>query len=64
MQLVNSVDKAIWDEYKSYKQVRLYINKWHKDNYDPNGFNNDLWENFSIIEKPNKEIRLASTLLS
>ena len=62
MQLVNSVEKAIWDEYKSYKQVRLYINKWHKDNYDPNGFNNDFWENFSIIEKPNKEIDLTSTL--
>lgn len=62
MQLVNSVEKAIWDEYKSYKQVRLYINKWHKNNYDPNGFNNDYWENFAIVEKPNKEIDLTSTL--
>jgi len=62
MQLVNSVEKTIWDEYKSYKQVRLYINKWHKDNFEPGGFNNNYWENFSIIEKPNKEIDLASTL--
>lgn len=62
MQLVDSVEKAIWKEYKSYKQVRLYINKWHKNNYDPNGFNNDYWENFSIIEKSNKEIDLTSTL--
>jgi len=62
MQLVNSVEKAIWDEYKSYKHVRLYINKWHKNNYDPNGFNNDYWENFAIVEKPNKEIDLTSTL--
>lgn len=62
MQLVNSVEKAIWDDYKSYKQVRLYINKWHKNNYDPNGFNNDYWENFTIVEKPNKEIDLTSTL--
>ena len=62
MQLVNSVEKAIWDEYKSYKLVRLYINKWHKNNYDPNGFNNDYWENFAIVEKPNKEIDLTSTL--
>lgn len=62
MQLVNSVEKAIWDEYKSYKQVRLYINKWHKDNYDPSGFNNDFWQNFEIVEKPNKEIDLTLTL--
>jgi hypothetical protein len=62
MQLVTSVEKAIWDEYKTYKQVRLYINKWHKDNYDPNGFNNGFWENFTIVEKPNKEIDLTSTL--
>jgi len=57
MQLVNSVEQAIWDEYKSYKQVRLYINKWHKNNYEPSGFNN-----FTIVEKPNKEIDLTSTL--
>lgn len=62
MQLVNSVEKAIWNEYKSYKQVRLYINKWHKDNYEPGSFNNNYWENFSIVEKPNKEIDLTSTL--
>lgn len=62
MQLVNSVEQAIWDEYKSYKQVRLYINKWHKNNYEPNGFNNNYWENFTIVEKANKEIDLTSTL--
>ena len=62
MQLVNSVEKAIWDEYKSYKQVRLYINKWHTDNYEPSGFNNNFWENFAIVEKPNKEIDLTLTL--
>ena len=62
MQLINSVEKAIWVEYKSYKLVRLYINKWYKNNYDPNGFNNDFWENFTIVEKPNKEIDLTSTL--
>ena len=62
MQLVNSVEKAIWDEYKSYKQVRLYINKWHRNNYEPGAFNNDYWDNFSIIEKPNKEIDLTATL--
>jgi hypothetical protein len=64
MQLVNSVEKAIWDEYKSYKQVRLYIDKWYKNNYEPYGFNNDFWENFKIVEKPNKEIDLTLTLHS
>ncbi len=62
MRLVNSVEQAIWDEYKSYKQVRLYINKWHKNNYEPNGFNDNYWENFTIVEKANKEIDLTSTL--
>lgn len=62
MQLVNSVEQAIWDEYKSYKQVRLYINKWYKNNYEPNGFNDNYWENFTIVEKANKEIDLTSTL--
>jgi hypothetical protein len=62
MQLVNSVEKAIWNEYKSYKQVRLYIEKWHKNNYDPSGFNNEYWENFRIFEKSNKNIDLTSTL--
>jgi hypothetical protein len=64
MRLVNSVEQAIWDEYKSYKQVRLYINKWYKNNYEPNGFNDNFWENFTIIEKANKEIDLTSTLHS
>lgn len=61
MQLVSSVEQAIWDEYKSYKQVRLYINKWYKNNNDSIGYS-DHWENFTIVEKPNKEIDLTSTL--
>jgi len=64
MQLVNSVEQAIWDEYKSYKQVRLYIKKWHMNNYESGGFNNNYWENFTIVEKANKEIDLTSTLHS
>ncbi len=62
MQLVNSVENAIWAEYKSYKQVRLYINKWYKNNYEPNGFNDYFEENFKIVEKPNNEIDLTTTL--
>jgi len=60
MQLVDSVEKAIWDEYKSYKKVRFYISKWYR--YEPGGFNSDSWENFSIVERPNKEIDLPATL--
>ena len=62
MQLINSVEKAIWDEYKSYKQVRLYINKWHESHYQSDGFTNDFWENFAIVERPNREIDLTLTL--
>lgn len=62
MQLVNSVEQALWNEYKSYRKIRLYINKWHKKNYKPGGFNKDYWENFSIVEKDNKDIDLTLTL--
>lgn len=62
MQLVNLVEQAIWEEYKSYKQVRIYIKKWHIHNYDPNGFNDNYWENFTVVEKTNNEIDLTSTL--
>lgn len=60
MQLVNSVEKAIWEEYKTYKLVRLYINKWHK--FESRGYNYDDWENFVIVEKTGKEIDLTATL--
>ncbi|RKS21774.1 abortive infection Abi-like protein [Flavobacterium endophyticum] len=63
MQLVNSVEQTIWEEFKSYKLVRLYINKWYQNNYEPNGFNH-FEENFTIFEKQNKEIDLTSTLHS
>lgn len=61
MQHVNSVEKAIWDEFKTYKLVMLYIDKWYKNNYEPNGFNNNFWENFKIVEVNNK-IDLLQTL--
>jgi len=62
MKLLSSVEDAIWEEYKSYRQVRLYIKKWYENNYDKNHFNNDYWENFEIVEKQNNEIDLNSTL--
>jgi Abortive infection C-terminus len=56
MKLVKQVDTAIWDEYKSYREVRMYIEKWHEDD----DYNN--WENFRIALKDNKEIDLLQTL--
>ena len=42
MKLISQIEKAIWAEYGSYKQVRNYIEKWHE--WDMN------WENFHIFE--------------
>lgn len=59
MKLVKSVHDAIWDEYKSYKEVDLYIRKW----YEGDQWNNN-WENFHIYQKATGEIDLLSTLHS
>ncbi len=59
MKLVVEVEKAVWDEYGSYKNVRNYIEKWHV--YDEQSYN---WENFRIVEKEDKNIDLNSTLNS
>ena len=56
MKLVKQVDTVIWDEYKSYREVRMYIEKWHQENE----YNN--WENFRIAIKESKEIDLLQTL--
>lgn len=56
MKLVKQVEKAIWDEYKSYREVRMYVEKWHEGDF----YNN--WENFSIASRDNKEIDLLQTL--
>jgi hypothetical protein len=56
MKLVKSVHDAIWEEYKSYKEVSLYIDKWH----EVDQWNN--WENFQIINKDSGEVDLLRTL--
>ncbi len=56
MKLVKTVHDAIWDEYKSYKEVKLYIEKWHDSDY----YNN--WENFSIATSTENKIDLLQTL--
>jgi len=55
MRLVIEVEKAIWAEYSTYKNVKNFIAKWH----ETNDYN---WENFSINSKENGEIDLSSTL--
>lgn len=58
MKLIQDVDKAIWSEYSSYKNVKLYIEKWH---IVDNDWNNP-WENFNIVCKDKGEIDLTQTL--
>lgn len=60
MKLISEVEKAIRDEYKTYKTVRHYIEKWHE--HRDNGINE--WENFTISEKEDKDIDLNQTLHS
>lgn len=55
MTLIKNIESAIWSEYKSYKDVKFYIEKWYKWDY-----NN--WENFPIVLKESKDIDLVSTL--
>lgn len=56
MRLVKSVHDAIWDEYKRYKEVELYIKKWHASDHYGN------WQNFEIIYKEKEVIDLLLTL--
>lgn len=58
MQLISELDKAIWAEFSSYKNVKLYIEKWQfgENDLDKN------WENFRIVMKGNGDIDLLQTL--
>jgi Abortive infection C-terminus len=55
IKLVKQVETAIWDEYKTYREVRMYVERWHEED----DFN---WENFRFALKENKEIDLLQTL--
>jgi hypothetical protein len=62
MQLINSVQEKIWEDFKSYKNVLFYIRKWHRTTQ---GYNfNDNWENFTIHQDVNGTIDLPATLHS
>ena len=60
MSLIKAVHDAIWEEYKSYVEVSLYIEKWHEVEDDWNNH----WENFQILKKPSGDIDLLRTLHS
>lgn len=57
MKLAAEVEKAVWDEFGSYKNVRNYIEKWHE--YDEQNYN---WENFRIVIKDDENIDLNATI--
>lgn len=59
MKLAADVEKAVWDEFSSYKNVKNYIEKWHE--YDGQNFN---YENFRIIENEKGKIDLNGTIHS
>jgi hypothetical protein len=58
MKLIKSVHDAIWEEFRSYKEVTLYIKKWQS----VEGDYKEHWNNFEIALKENKEIDLLQTL--
>jgi hypothetical protein len=61
MKLVKDIETAIWEDFKSYKEAKIYISKWHVFSYDINGYS----ENFEIITKSHSEdIDLVATLHS
>lgn len=62
MELIDKVDKKIWEQYGSYENVVYYIEKWHEDDEDYTSYNH--WENFYIQYKDEKrkQINLKATL--
>jgi hypothetical protein len=64
MKLLKEVNDAIWAEFSSSDLVLNYISKWHEDNYEPYGYNNNYWENFTIQKKGQDKIDLIATLNS
>lgn len=63
MQLIKSIEQALWQEYGSYKEMLQYILKWHETS---SGFNSyiNYTENFKVCYKDNdeKNIDVYSTL--
>jgi len=55
LQLIPKIEKAIWDELSSYKNVETYTKRWHEDD-------GNFGENFTIAYKDDGNIDLSTTL--
>ncbi len=58
--LLQQIEKKIWDDYKSYSRVEIYLNEFHEEYFNGNGWPEG--ENFSIIKKNDDNIDLYKTL--
>ena len=60
MSLIKDINQALWDQYKSYKEVLYYMKHWHEVDSDYAYYH----ENFAIICKDNdgKTIDSLATL--
>lgn len=58
MELIDKIDKMIWETYSSYQKVEYYIKKWYIETHEWN----DYWQNFNIERKEENKINLSSTL--
>ena len=47
MDLVEKIDRVIWEIFPSYQKVEFYIMKWHMEDRDWN----NPWENFYIVKR-------------
>lgn len=65
VKLIGEVEQALWNEFETskYKNVELYIKKWHKTEGTP-PFYNDYEENFTLYwqDKQKTRIDLTKTL--
>lgn len=63
LDIIERIEKALWDKFdsKRYQNVRRYILRWHKEEYDAWG--NLSWSNFQIInQNEGNNINLSATL--
>lgn len=56
MQLIENIERTMWEMFSSYQKVEFYIKKWYQYDY----FND--WENFTIENKEDNKIDLLRTL--
>ncbi len=58
--IIDRIEKAIWEKYSSYKNASRYIKRWHKVFSDDYGRCCD--ENFTVILNDKDQINLSATL--